>query len=123
MMIVCISRASILFRSWRKKLQEAGTVDLILSFSNDCDRKQNQSDFQMVCYDRLFLFGVENCVSILFENGVKLEFGENALKLGSVRILEHRGGHWSDSMKSFASMSSSISNPLSCGCGRHIGCV
>ena len=72
MIVVCISRASFLFRSWRKKLHEAGIVDVILSFSNDCDRQQNQSDFQMVCYDRLFLFGVENCVSILLGNGVKL---------------------------------------------------
>ena len=77
----------------------------------------------MVCYDRLFLTDVESGVSILFGNGVKLEFGENALKLGSVRILEHRVGHWSVSMKSFAWESSHTSNPLSCGCERHIGCV
>ena len=50
-MIVGIWRASFLFRSWRKKLQEAEIVDVILSFNNDCDRQQNQSDFQMVCYD------------------------------------------------------------------------
>ena len=123
MMIVCISRASSLFRPWRKKLQETGIVDVILYLNDDCDRQQNQSDIQMVCYDRLFLFGVENCVSILFGNGVKLEFRGSALSLGSVRILEHRDGPWSDSMKSFASMSSRTSNPLSCGCGRHIGCV
>ena len=43
MMIVDISRASFLFRSWRRKLQEAGIVDIILSFNNDCDRQQNQS--------------------------------------------------------------------------------
>ena len=48
-MIVCISRASFLFRPWRKKFQEAGIVDVILSFNNDCDSQQNQSDFQMVC--------------------------------------------------------------------------
>ena len=79
MMVVCFSRASFLFRSWRKKLQEAGIVNVILSFNTDCDRQQNQSDFLMVCYDRLFLFGAENCVPILFGNGVKLEFGGNAL--------------------------------------------
>ena len=62
MMVVCISRASFLFRSWRRKLQEAGIVDIILSFNNDCGRQQNQSDFQMVCYDRLFLFGGERTV-------------------------------------------------------------
>ena len=78
MMVVCNSQASFLFHSWRRKLQEAGIVDVILSFNNDCDSQQNQSDFQMDCYDRLFLFGVENCVSILFGNGVKLEFGGNA---------------------------------------------
>ena len=33
-MVVCISRASFLFRSWRRKLQEAGIVDIILSFNN-----------------------------------------------------------------------------------------
>ena len=78
-MVVCISRATFLFRSWRKKLQEAGIVDVILSFNNDCDRQQNQSDFRIVCYDHLFLFGVENCVSIFFGKDVKLEFGGNAL--------------------------------------------
>ena len=62
-----------------KKLQEAGMVDVFLSVNNDCDRQQNQSDFQMVCYDRLFLVGVENYVSILFGNGVNLKFGGNAL--------------------------------------------
>ena len=59
MMIVCISRASFLFRSWRRKLQKKRIVDIVLSFNNDCDRQQNQSDFQMICYDRLFLFGGE----------------------------------------------------------------
>ena len=59
MMIVCNSRASFLFRSWRRKLQEAGMVDIILSFNIGCDRKQNQFDFQLVCYDHLFLFGGE----------------------------------------------------------------
>ena len=63
-LIVRISRASFLFRSWRRKLQETGIVGIILSFNDDCDRQQNQSDFKMVCYDRLFLIGVENCISI-----------------------------------------------------------
>ena len=72
--------ASIIFVPFsEEKLQEPGIVDVILSFNNDCDRQQNQSDFQMVCYDSLFLFGAENCVSISFGNGVKLEFGGNAL--------------------------------------------
>ena len=48
MMVVYISRALFLFRSWRRKLQEAGIVDIILSINNDCDRQQSQSDFQMV---------------------------------------------------------------------------
>ena len=66
---------------------------------------------------------MENYVSIWIGNGVKLEFAGNALYLGSVRILEHRGGHWSVSTKSFSSRSSRTLNPLSCGCERHIGCV
>ena len=53
MMIVCISRASFLFRSWRIKLPEAGIVDVFLSFNNDCDRQQNQYDFRMACYEWL----------------------------------------------------------------------
>ena len=53
---------------------------------------------------------------------MKFVFGRDALLLGSVRILEHRGGHWSDSMKSFAAKSSRTLNPLSCDCVRHIGC-
>ena len=77
----------------------------------------------MVCYDRLFLFGVENCTSILFGKGEKLGSGGNALEIGFVRILEHRGGHWSGLMKSFASVSSRTSNHLSCGYERHIVCV
>ena len=56
-------------------------------------------------------------------NGVKIVFGRDALQLGSVRILEHRGGHWSSSMKSFSAKSSRTLNPLSRGCGRHVGCV
>ena len=54
MMVVCISRASLLFRSWKMKLHEAGIVDIILSFNDECDRQPNQSDFLVVCYDRLF---------------------------------------------------------------------
>ena len=50
------------------------------------------------------------CVSILSGNGVKIEFGGNALQLGSVRMLKHRDGHWSGSMKSFAAMPSRTSN-------------
>ena len=38
-------------------------------------------------------------------------------------ILEHRGGHWSSSMKSFSAKSSRTLNPLSCDCGRHVGCA
>ena len=55
-------------------------------------------------------------------NGVEIVRGGDALLLGSVRILEHRGGHWSSSMKSFSAKSSRTLNPLSCDCGRHIGC-
>ena len=59
MKFVCRSRASFLFRSWRRKLQIAGIVDISLSFNNDCDCQQSQFDFHVVCYDRLFLFGIE----------------------------------------------------------------
>ena len=65
MKFVCMSRASFLFRSWRRKLQEAGIVDISLSFNNDRDRQQSQSDFQMVCYDCLFLFGRELCFDLI----------------------------------------------------------
>ena len=36
---------------------------------------------------------------------------------------EHRGGHWSSSMKSFSAKSSRTLNPLSCDCGRHVSCA
>ena len=48
--------------------------------------------------------------------------GGDAWLLESVRILEHRGGHWYSSMKSFSAKSSRTLNPLSCDCGRHIDC-
>ena len=48
--------------------------------------------------------------------------GGDAWLLGSVRILEHRGGHWSSLMKSFSAKSSRTLNPLSCDCERHIDC-
>ena len=53
---------------------------------------------------------------------MKFVFGRDALLLGSVRILEHRGGHWSGSMKSFTAKSSRTLNPLSRDCKRHHGC-
>ena len=43
---------------------------------------------------------------------MKIEFGGNALKLGSVRILEHRGGHWSGLIKSFSGKSSRTLKPF-----------
>ena len=55
-------------------------------------------------------------------NGVEIVRGGDAWLLGSVRILEHRGGHCSSSMKSFSAKSSRTLNPLSCDCGRHIDC-
>ena len=60
--------------------------------------------------------------STSFGNGVEIVRGGDALLLGSVRILEQRGGHWSSSMKSVSAKSSRTLNPLSCDCGRHIGC-
>ena len=49
-------------------------------------------------------------------NGVEIVRG------GDACILEHRGGHWSSSMKSFSAKSSRTLNLLSCDCGRHIDC-
>ena len=75
----------------------------------------------MVGYVRFFCFIDENFfVLILSGNGVEIVRGGDAWLLGSVRILEHRGGHWSSSMKSFSAKSSRTLNPLSCDCGRHI---
>ena len=59
---------------------------------------------------------------ILSGNGVEIVRGGDAWLLGSVRILEHRGGYWSSSMKSFSAKSSRTLNPLSCVCERHIDC-
>ena len=50
-------------------------------------------------------------------------FGANALYFGSVRILEHRRGHSSDSMKSFSAKSSRTLSPLTRECERHVDCV
>ena len=53
MKFVCMSRASFLFLSWRRKLQEVGIVDISFSFNNDCDRQPavsgSQSDSRIVC--------------------------------------------------------------------------
>ena len=54
---------------------------------------------------------------------MKIVFGGIALYFGSVRILEHRGGHWSDPMKSFSAKSSRTLSPLIRGCERHVDCV
>ena len=43
---------------------------------------------------------------------MKIVFGGDALYFRSVRILEHRGGHWYDSMKCFSAKSSRTLNPL-----------
>ena len=54
---------------------------------------------------------------------MKVVFGRNALYFGSVRILEHRGGHWSDSMKSFSAKSSRTLSHLSRGFERNVDCA
>ena len=78
----------------------------------------------MVCYDCLFcLCGELVEYHSRLGSGLKIVFGGNALYFGSVQILEHRGGHWSDLMKSFSAPSSRTLNPLSRGCERHVDCV
>ena len=42
-------------------------VDISLSLNNDCGRQQNQSDFQMVCYNRLVLCGRKLCFDHVWE--------------------------------------------------------
>ena len=100
MKFVCMSRASFLFRSWRKTLQKAGIVDISLSFNNDCDRQLLLLFLKVNLIPEWFVMVVcscfvENCVSVSFGSGVKFELGCNAWCLGSVRIFEHRDGHCS----------------------------
>ena len=66
MIIVRISRAPFLFRPWMCELQEAGIIEVVLSFNDDSDRQQNQSDFQMVCYDSLFLSKIQFLAQAVF---------------------------------------------------------
>ena len=67
---------------------------------------------------------VENCLVC----SLVWEWRENRVWKGCLvtricDILEHRGGHWSSSMKSLSAKSSRTLNPLSCDCGRHVDCV
>ena len=84
----------------------------------------NQSDFKMVCYVRLFCISRELfCVQPRLGMARRSCLEGMPCNFGSVRILEHRGGHWSSSMKSFSAKSSRTLNPLSRDRGRHVGCV
>ena len=83
MKFVCMSRASFLFRSWRRKLQEAGIVDINLSFNIDCDHQVLLLFLEVNLIPEWFVMVVcscfvENCVSVLFGSGVKFELGCNA---------------------------------------------
>ena len=82
-------------------------------------RFQNPKCFAMSV---LFVF-VENCfvISLVWE-WRETRFRKGCLVTRICIILEHRDGHWSDSMKSFAAKSSRTLNPLSRDCGRHVGC-
>ena len=42
-------------------------VDISLSLNNDCGRQQSQSDFQMVCYNRLVLCDRKLCFDHFWE--------------------------------------------------------
>ena len=103
---------------------ELGTSNVVSSCDNDCAFATNSnlisewlamSGFSVSRRELLL------CL-ILSGNGVEIVHGGDAWLLGSVRILEHRGGHWSSSMKSFSAKSSRTLNPLSCDCERHIDC-
>ena len=103
---------------------ELGTSNVVSSCDNDCASATNSnlisewlamSGFSVSRRELLL------CL-ILSGNGVEIVHGGDAWLLGSVRILEHRGGHWSSSMKSFSAKSSRTLNPLSCDCERHIDC-
>ena len=109
--------------------QNAGLLDRKLSSchstTNVIPNEINQNPkSKMLCYVSFCLYLCRTVLcSVSSGNGVKFVFGSDALQLGSARILEHRGGHWSGSMKSFAAKSIRTLNPLSRDCGRHVGCV
>ena len=121
MMDVGIWRTSYFF--WVLLLEKFQDQSLCLLMTTNGFSQQTQSDFRMVGYDRFSVSCRELLLcSTLSGNGVEIVRGGDAWLLGSVRILEHRGGHWSNSMKSFSAKSSRTLNPLSCDCGRHIDC-
>ena len=83
MKFICMSRASFLFRSWRRKLQEAGIVDISLSFNNYGERQLLLLFLEVNLIPKWCVMVVcscflKNCVSVSFESGVKFELGCNA---------------------------------------------
>ena len=103
---------------------ELGISNFVSSCDNDCAFATNSnliSEWFAMSGFSVSLSRTSLCL-ILSGNGVEIVRGGDAWLLGSVRILEHRGGHWSSSMKSFSAKSSRTLNPLSCVCERHIDC-
>ena len=122
MMDVGVWRTSYFF--WVLLLEKFQVRSLCHLMTTTGFSQQTQIWFQngWLCQVFLFHWWELLCVLILSGNGVEIVRGGDAWLLGSVRILEHRGGHWSSSMKSFSAKSSRTLNPLSCDCGRHIDC-
>ena len=103
---------------------ELGISNFVSTCDNDCVFATNSnliSEWFAMSGFSVSLSRTSLCL-ILSGNGVEIVRGGDAWLLGSVRILEHRGGHWSSSMKSFSAKSSRTLNPLSCVCERHIDC-
>ena len=93
---------------------ELGRSNVVSSCDNDCAFATNSSlisEWLAMSGSSVSRRELLLCL-ILFGNGVEIVHGGDAWLLGSVRILEHRGGHWSSSMKSFSAKSSRTLNPL-----------
>ena len=82
--------------SWRRTVHDAGFMDMkLLSCHSTTTVIPNEINpiSKWFAMSGCFVL-VENCLcSFSSGNGVEIVFGGNALYFGSVRILEHRGGH------------------------------
>ena len=73
MMFAYMSRASFLFRLWRRMfyLSAPGSWNrrYELTFDNDCDRQLLLlfPEVNLICYDGLFLFGRELCFDLVWD--------------------------------------------------------